>query len=527
MLLMKAINVDYTIGEKQFFNEKELNIYQGDKIGLIGKNGQGKSLLLKYLQGLTDVKPDVEWYGSIGYFEQLDSLESSSHLSGGEITIKKINSLFAEGSKMLLLDEPSNNLDWARIDELQKRLKHFNGSFVLASHDRMLLDAVCTKIWEMEEGRITEYQGSYEDYLREKEREKKEHEAKYESYTKEKKRLMERYEKKQRQAQGMDKPPSRMGNSEWQLYKGKAAGKRAKVERVSTVIKERIERMDKVEQPFEWDSVKMEYVLQTPVHRRNLLTAKELENFISGKKLYRTPYLKLKTGSKTACIGRNGSGKTTLIRQLLTETPEEVELSKNVKVGYFEQSLDNLPEMESILKYVTEGSTLPQHVIRIILARLRFYEEDVHKPICVLSGGERVKTAIAKLLVGDYNLLVLDEPTNHVDLDTLKALEGLLKDYPGTVLLVSHDRKFVENVADNLWVIEDGLISMFDGCLMKWVESKELPPAAGLNEEEIMKLETKLTELVSRLSIPSPADDIALLEKQYQDVLSRLKELKK
>jgi ATPase subunit of ABC transporter with duplicated ATPase domains len=526
MLLMKAINVHYTIGEKKFFDEKELNVYQGDKIGLIGKNGEGKSLLLKYLQGLTDIQPDVEWYGSIGYLEQLTSQEISSHLSGGEITIKKINSLFVEGSKMLFLDEPSNNLDWARTEELQNRLKHFNGSFVLASHDRALLNAVCTKIWEIEEGSITEYQGTYDDSLREKEREKKEQVAKYESYTKEKKRLMERYEKKQRQAQGMDKPPSRMGNSEWQLYKGKAAGKKAKVERVSTVIKERIERMELVEKPFDWDAVKMEYVLQTPVHRRNLLTAKELEKDINGKMLYETPYLKLKTGSKTACIGKNGSGKTTLIRQLLTEAPEGVDISKNVKVGYFEQSLNNLPENESILDYVTEGSTLPQHVIRIILARLRFYEEDVNKPIRVLSGGERVKTAIAKLLVGDYNLLVLDEPTNHVDLDTLKALETLLKDYPGTVLLVSHDRKFVESVADNLWMIEDGLISMFDGSLKQWVESKKQPPAAGLIEGEIMKLETKLTELVSRLSIPSLMDDSALLEKQYQDVLRRLKEIK-
>ncbi|EDL66135.1 ribosomal protection-like ABC-F family protein [Bacillus sp. SG-1] len=526
MLLMKAKNVRYTIGEKIFFDEKELSVYQGDKIGLIGKNGQGKSLLMKYLQGLTEARPVVDWHCSSGYLPQLNNTEASTYLSGGERTIKKLNALFSEGHQMLFLDEPSNNLDWERIGELQKRLKSFKGSFVVASHDRTLMDAVCTKIWEIEEGKLTEYQCNYDDYLVEKDRQKKEQEAKYESYTKEKKRLTERYEQKKRQAQGMDKPPSRMGNSEWQLYKGKAAGKRGKVERVSTVIKERIDRLEKVEKPFEWDKVKMEYVLQTPIHRRTLLSAKDIEATIEGKRLYHTSSLKLKTGSKTACIGRNASGKTTLIRQLLRESSEEIDFAKNVKVGYFDQALENLPMDSTILEYVSEGSTLPQHVIRIILARLRFYDEDVHKPIHVLSGGERVKTSIAKLLSGDYNLLVLDEPTNHVDLETLQTLEGLLKDYPGTVLVVSHDRKFVENVADKLWRFHDGTISMFDGGLRQFEEWSEKPFPVEENREEIMKLETRMTELIGRLSIPSPSDDIAFLEEQYQEVLLQLKELR-
>ncbi|RIW35078.1 ABC transporter ATP-binding protein [Bacillus salacetis] len=526
MLLMRARNVQYTIGDKKFFDEKEINIYQGDKIGLIGKNGQGKSLLLKYLQGLTDAVPEVEWYCSSGYFEQLNQNISDTYLSGGEMTIKKLNALFSETSGLMFLDEPSNNLDWERIEELQKRLKTFNGSFILASHDRSLLNAVCSKIWEIEEGKLIEYQGNYDDYLQEKERQKKEQEAKYEGYTKEKKRLQERYEQKKKQAQGMDKPPSRMGNSEWQLYKGKAAGKRAKVERVSTVIRERIDRMEKVEKPFEWDAVKMEYKLQTPIHRKTLLSAKDIEKWIDGNKLYQSSHLKLKTGSKTACIGRNGCGKTTLIRQLLQEDPEQVDIAQNVKAGYFEQTLENLPENSTILEYVTEGSTLPQHVIRIILARLRFYEEDVHKPIHVLSGGERVKISLAKLLVGDYNLLILDEPTNHVDLDTLQAMEGLLRDYPGTVLVISHDRAFLDNVADKLWRFQDGTITMFDGGLQQSEEWSRQPTKADENEEEILMLETKMTELISRLSIPSPSDDVSLIEGQYQEVLRQLKELR-
>ncbi|MBM7584151.1 ATPase subunit of ABC transporter with duplicated ATPase domains [Bacillus pakistanensis] len=525
MLLMNVKNVNYSIGTKQFFSIDELSIYRGDRIGLIGKNGQGKSLLLQYLFNLTDQKPSVEWFGTKEYFKQLRSEEMDSYLSGGEKTIKGLNSIFSKKPDLLFLDEPSNNLDWNRIEELEKRLQKYNGAFVLVSHDRALLNTVCNKIWELEEGQFSQYEGNYNSYHEQKERELHEHEEKFQAYQKEKKRLQERYYKKQQQAKNMDRPPSRMGNSEWQLYKNKAAGKRGKVERVSTVLKERIERLEKVEKPFEWDSVKMDYVLQTPIHKKTLLQCKELEKTIEGQILYKTKGLKLKTGSKTALIGSNGSGKTTLINQLFAEG-EEIEVAQNVKVGYFHQSIEALPHDETILQFVEKGSTLPKHIIRIILARLRFFENDVNKSINILSGGERVKVAIAKLLVGDYNLLILDEPTNHIDLDTLKAIEGLINDYPGTVLVVSHDREFVQRTAEKLWIIKDQKVSMFDGSIEFWQRSKQKPKRLEKNEAEILTLETKLSELLSRLSIPSPKDDFEELDKQYQDVLRKLRQIK-
>ncbi|MCP3738971.1 ribosomal protection-like ABC-F family protein [Rossellomorea sp. BNER] len=525
MLLMNAKNVNYSIGTKQFFSIDELSIYHGDRIGLIGKNGQGKSLLLQYLFNLTDQKPSIEWYGTKEYFKQLRPDEMDSHLSGGEKTVKGLNSIFSKKPDILFLDEPSNNLDWNRIEELEKRLCQTYGAFVLVSHDRTLLNTVCNKIWELEEGQFSQYEGNFSSYQEQKDLELQEHEEKFQAYQKEKKRLLERYYKKQQQAKNMDRPPSRMGNSEWQLHKNKAAGKRGKVERVSTVLKERIDRLEKVGKPFEWDSVKMDYVLQTVIHKKILLQCKELEKAIEGEILYKTKGLKLKTGSKTALIGSNGSGKSTLIRQLFAKG-KEVELAQNVKVGFFNQSIEALPSNETILQFVEKGSTLPKHIIRIILARLRFFESDVNKMISVLSGGERVKVAIAKLLVGDYNLLILDEPTNHIDLDTLKAIEGLIKDYPGTVLVVSHDREFVQKTAEKLWIIKDHLVSMFDGNIDLWQQSKQKPKQRENNEEEILKLETKMAELLSRLSMPSPKDDLDELDKEYQVVLRKLRQCK-
>ncbi len=529
MLLMKAKNVEVTIADRSFFKMDEISVYEGERVGLIGKNGQGKSLLLKYLLGKLSVVPQVEWFGTKNYFEQIqiNHFENTSYLSGGEETIKRLNKCFALKSDILFLDEPSNNLDWKRIEELETRILHWIGAVVIASHDRALLNKVCTKIWELDEGEFTEYQGNYDDYVREKERQRQEHDAKYIAYTKEKKRLTERYQKKVQQSQNMDTPPSRFGNSEWQLYKGKAAGKRGKIERVSTVLKERIERMDKVEKPFEWDDVKMDYILQSPVYRKNFISVKDLSKEINGRRLYNVDSLKLKTGSKTACLGRNGCGKTTLIQQLLQVEHEGVDMTKNAKVGYFDQQLKKLPLHKTVLEYVMEGSTLPQHVIRIILARLRFFEEDMAKSINVLSGGEQVKISIAKLLVGDYNLLVLDEPTNHVDLDTLQALEGLLVDYPGTVLVVSHDREFVDRVANQLWIIEEETIRMFDGSLTEFESSKARPKQRNHSEEEKMMLETKLTEIISRLSIQDSNMNKEDLEREYDIVLKKLNELRK
>ncbi|WP_064091250.1 ribosomal protection-like ABC-F family protein [Rossellomorea aquimaris] len=523
MLYMKAKNIHFSIGEKTFFSLPQLSIYKGEKIGLIGRNGQGKSLLIKTLLGINSNKTEVEWYGTTGYFEQLSS-ESDfiEPLSGGEKTTRKLNEVFAHNPDILFLDEPSNNLDWSKVEDLKVRLKNWSGACIIASHDRSLLDGVCTKIWELSHGEFKEYEGNYTDYLKAKEREKVSQEEKYEEYTKEKKRLMERYRKKVQQSQNMNKPPSRMGTSESSLYKGKAAGKKGKIERVSNVIRERVERLEKVEKPFEWEKVKMEYTVQSPVHRKQLLIAKDIEKTFHQKRLYSISQLKLKTGSKTACIGENGSGKTSLIRQLLEEKDDRVDISKSVKVGYFDQQLSNLPLDKTILEFIMNGSTLPQHVIRIILARLRFYEEDVHKKINHLSGGERVKVAIGKLLVGDFNLLVLDEPTNHVDLDTLEALEGLLIDYPGTILLVSHDKRFIENVANKLWIIKDNQVEMFDGSLRDWEQSNSHTLPKSHNNDEQLMLENKLVELISRLSFPEEEKDMDGLEEEYTRVLKRL-----
>lgn len=530
MRIMHALNIKLAIGDRTLLNMGQLSIHSGDRIGLIGKNGEGKSLLLEYLLGKTDDQSSVEWHGSVGYFQQLntdiDDYKEWRHLSGGEITMSKLDEIFQQKPNLLLLDEPTNNLDWKHIEDLEKRLTHFRGAILIISHDRTLLDQVCSKIWELENGKITSYKGNFSDFEQTKQHKVEQQYAEHDKYVKEKKRLIERMKQKEQQAQGMRKPPARMSNSEWQLHKNKAAGKQKKVERVSKVIEDRIERLEKVDKPFEWDDIKMDYTISSPIHKKQVLTAKKIQKSVDGNLLFQADSLKLRTGSKTALIGANGSGKTTLIKQLLA-LGDNIELTNQANIGLFKQELAHLPEDKTILQYVQENSLLPQHVVRIILGRLRFFEEDVHKKIGILSGGERVKTALARLLTGEYNVLILDEPTNHLDLEAISALEKLIQDYPGTVLFVSHDRRFVHETADHLWILENRTITSFHGNLTTWQASLDQPKEVDEEAFDLMALENKLTEIISRLSLPDPKDDVQQLEKEYQDTLNKIQKLRK
>ncbi|WP_186579236.1 ribosomal protection-like ABC-F family protein [Aquibacillus kalidii] len=527
LLYMRANEIQYSIGDRTILDIANITIHQGDRIGLIGRNGQGKTSLIKALTNTLGEDFRVNWMGSWAHFEQLNRAEEGvdHYLSGGEKTITKLNKVLENKPDVLLLDEPTNNLDWKRVKALEKELANYKGSILIVSHDRHLLDAVCNKIWELEDTKITEFNGNYSFYEAEKELQRRQQYEAHETYLKEKNRLEATIRQKQNQAKGMLKPPSRMGNSEWQLHKNYAKAKQKKVQNVSKVIQRKVEQLEKVEKPIEWDQVKMDFRPLTPIHRKTILMAKRLRMQIQDRLLYNISSLKLRTGSKTAILGENGSGKTTLINQLLTDL--EIDRAEQIKVAHFDQALEKLPENETVYAYVSKDSYLPQHIIRIILARLHLHGEAVNKRIGVLSGGERVKIAIAKLLVGDYNLLVLDEPTNHLDLDALKAVEGLIRDYQGTVLFVSHDRKFVQATATNLWILENKILDSFDGTVSEYEESLKVKKAPTDIGERILKLETKLTELLSRLSLSNPKDNKEELEAEYQRILKALQGLRK
>ncbi|UOR13267.1 ribosomal protection-like ABC-F family protein [Halobacillus amylolyticus] len=523
MSFMRAMNVNYAIGDRTLFSIDELTIHKGERIGLVGKNGQGKTMLIRYLLGELDgAHSSVQWQGSVSWMEQLNE-EEVSQKSGGEETQAKIIELFASNKDVLLLDEPTNNLDLNHIDYLEQQLRSHQGAYVVISHDRALLDHTCTTIWELAEGEFKVYNGNYTFYHEQKQLETAKQYEEYEKYVKEKKRLEHRIRKKLDQSQGMRKPPKRMSNSEWQLGKNKAASKQKKVERVGKNLERRLERLETVDKPFEWGRVKMDYHQVEPLHQTTMMTSEKLTARLSNKPLYAIESLTLKTGSKTALIGDNGCGKTTLVNQILKE--DRTKWAPQAKIGYFLQDLTELPADSNIYKYVSDQSPLDESTIRIILARLHFYREDVFKSIDSLSGGERVKVALARLLAGDYNILILDEPTNHLDFEALQSLEKLIEDYPGTILFITHDRRFIEKVADQLWLMKNEKVRMFEGKWVDWINEQNRP-AVQEEDYDQLALETKMTELVSRLSMLDHKDDKKQLEKEYQETLTKLNKMK-
>ncbi|MCT4660432.1 MAG: ATP-binding cassette domain-containing protein, partial [Tissierellales bacterium] len=222
--------------------------------------------------------------------------------------------------------------------------------------------------------------------------------------------------------------------------------------------------------------------------------------------------------------GDNGSGKTTLLR-LIEQGHDSIKRSKVLKIGYFRQDLSILDDEKTLLENMKETSDMSETMIRTLLARLLFKRDEVYKKVAVLSGGERVKASFAKLILQDVNLLILDEPTNYLDLDSVKALENVLIDYKGSLIFVSHDRKFVENIATNLLMIENRKLNAFTGTYEEYMKRSKKTDTKDSLQEELMRVKHQITTILGRLCMPTSDDDVEALDAQYDDLLIKKKEI--
>lgn len=227
----------------------------------------------------------------------------------------------------------------------------------------------------------------------------------------------------------------------------------------------------------------------------------------------------IRGGDKLAIIGANGSGKTTLVKQIMNQE-YGIRFSPAVKVGYFSQNLNILDPAKSIIENVQSSSKQNETLIRTVLARMHFFREDVYKLVEVLSGGERVKVALTKLFLSDINTLILDEPTNFLDMTAVEALESLLKEYEGSVIFVSHDRRFIENIATRILTIHNQELGLFEGTYQQYKRT-QVQQAQERKKDTRLLLETKLSEVLSRLSI-EPSEK---LEREFEKLLQEKREL--
>lgn len=392
-------------------------------------------------------------------------LEGSKSVSGGEGTRLRLAELFSKESPLYLIDEPTSHLDAEGVEYLAQRLWSIE-TFVLVSHDRELLDAQCDSIIEIEHGEVNRYEGNYSSYLEQKKRAFERASFEYEQYIGEMERLTSAYRVKKEQAKNAAKKPRGMSSSEAKVRdfssmrrspKGKAKG----LERSAENIKKRMEHMEVKEKPKELPKIRPLFSLTDPPRNPVIMEAESLSfTYPNGREIFRNAVFRLMRGSRTVLLGENGSGKTTLIRLIL-----EGKLIRTVpkaKLGYLKQDLSDLDDTLTVLECAAETSVQSPTVVRNILARLLFTARDIEKPVSVLSGGERVRLAFARIFLSDANVLVLDEPTNYLDIPSVEAIQAMLAEYEGTMLFTSHDKTFVRAVATDALLIENKKIVEYD-----------------------------------------------------------------
>jgi len=376
-------------------------------------------------------------------------------MSGGEKTRLLIARALGRESGLLLCDEPTANLDAQGIEQLEKELQAYEGALLIISHDRALLDKLCSKIWELEKGKLRTFRGNWSDYRHQKELELQRARADYEAYAEERAHLLAAARLMKGRSTAALKPPSRMSNSEWQLHKMKGASQSQRLARAAKMMERRVERMEVKEKPREEEKVRWAPRQNELPGGRFVLRTQNLCFAYGSKHVLRGVDLQLENGRHIAITGGNGTGKTTLLERIAAGDAG-VWTAPTLKIGYFRQDLTLLDNDRTLLDNVRDTAVVPTETVRHMLSKVLLDAQSVNKKAGVLSGGEKCKAALVKLLAGDANMLLLDEPTNFLDAYALEGLEELMNDYAGSILMVSHDRYFVNRTADELWLMKDG-----------------------------------------------------------------------
>jgi ATPase subunit of ABC transporter with duplicated ATPase domains len=402
------------------------------RIGLVGPNGVGKSTLLRLLAGLEE--PDAGRIRrtptslTVGYLAQ----ERGGHeRSGGQETREALAAVLRGGYDVLLLDEPTNDLDFAGLAWLERSLAAHPGSLVVVSHDRAFLDRSVTRIVELDEwtGATTEYTGGWSDFEAERERRRERHYRRWESSVGERRRI----EEQQRRM------------AEWERRGYGQGRKKKKSKDVKRTYGAKLRRLEAVEKPYEPWELRLSLAAAT----RSGEAVVRLEGAVVGRGSFRLGPLDLVVGwgDRVAFAGLNGSGKTTLLEALLGRRPLAAGtrwLGPGVVLGELEQDRAALTGPQTLLEVFRD---FEEATARTLLAKFGLGADDVLRATASLSPGERTRAGLALLTARGVNCLVLDEPTNHLDVEAIEELERALAAYDGTVILVTHDRRFLEAFA--------------------------------------------------------------------------------
>lgn len=466
-------------------------------------------------------------------FTKDDLRLSVTHLSGGQKSRLGLAKLLLGEPDILLLDEPTNHLDIQAVEWLEEFLSSYRSAYVIISHDRFMLDRVTSRILDLENGRVTSYAGNYTYYVEEKELRQRAQQAAYEQQQ----AVIERTE---------------------EFIRRNIAGQKTRQAKSRRKMLEKLERLEAVQ-----ESVSTARFDIRPVARSGdiALTVKDLAIGYPTRILASQINLQLRRGEALAIVGGNGTGKTTLLKTLLHHLEPlsgEVRWGANVQIGYYDQQMADLNPSSRIIDEIRQLEPNAEELkLRSFLATFNFRGEDVYKKVSSLSGGERGRLVLARLVYSRVNVLVLDEPTNHLDINSRDALESALESFTGTILVVSHDRYFLDRIATGIVYLDGFGAEFFNGTYSEYMELRRQRAEAEQQqralsartakvalrqtktktshlrkpdeiEQEITETERFIAELSSALASVETARDperLLRLQQEYEQLNERLAQL--